>query len=152
LQKRPTAVVVIYSASILHIVEAFILAESKAADTSIPIASLLDAFGGHRITLVATMLVSALLALTVAADRTVRLWQADGIGEQLIIRGHQNAVFAASFSPDGVWVVSAGRRDIVRFWRVFESAHALIEAAQAALPRQLTDTQRARYPLPPRGL
>ena len=31
LQKRPTAVVVIYSASILHIVEAFILAESKAA-------------------------------------------------------------------------------------------------------------------------
>jgi hypothetical protein len=43
LQKRPTAVVVIYSASILHIVEAFILAESKAADTSIPIASLLDA-------------------------------------------------------------------------------------------------------------
>ena len=41
LQKRPTAVVVIYSASILHIVEAFILAESKAADTSIPIASLL---------------------------------------------------------------------------------------------------------------
>jgi hypothetical protein len=49
LQKRPTAVVVIYSASILHIVEAFILAESKAADTSIPIASLLDAFGGHRI-------------------------------------------------------------------------------------------------------
>ena len=69
LQKRPTAVVVIYSASILHIVEAFILAESKAADTSIPIASLLDAFGGHRITLVATMLVSALLALTVDGQR-----------------------------------------------------------------------------------
>jgi hypothetical protein len=69
LQKRPTAVVVIYSASILHIVEAFILAESKAADTSIPIASLLDAFGGHRITLVATMLVSAFLALTVAGQR-----------------------------------------------------------------------------------
>src|SRR5262249_21389614 len=38
-------------------------------DTSIPIASLLDAFGGHRITLVATMLVSALLALTVAGQR-----------------------------------------------------------------------------------
>src|SRR6516225_9781541 len=56
-------------AGILHIVEAFILAESKAADTSIPIASLLDAFGGHRITLVATMLVSALLALTVAGRR-----------------------------------------------------------------------------------
>jgi len=55
-------------AGILHIVEAFIL-ESKAADTSISIASLLDAFGGHRITLVATMLVSASLALTVAGQR-----------------------------------------------------------------------------------
>jgi len=69
LQKRPTAVVVIYSAATLHFVEAFILAESKAADNSIPIASLLDAFGGHRITLVATMLVSALLALSVAVQR-----------------------------------------------------------------------------------
>src|SRR5262249_60610707 len=69
LQKRPAAVVVIYSAATLHFVEAFILAESKAADTSIPIASLLDAFGGQRITLVATMLVSALLALSVAVQR-----------------------------------------------------------------------------------
>jgi hypothetical protein len=69
LQKRPTALVVIYSAAILHFVEAFILAESKAADNSIPIASLLDAFGGRRITLAATMLLSALLALSVAVQR-----------------------------------------------------------------------------------
>jgi hypothetical protein len=61
--------VVIYSAAILHFVEAFILAESKAADNSIPIASLLDAFGGRRITLAATMLLSALLALSVAVQR-----------------------------------------------------------------------------------
>ena len=69
MQKRPTALVVIYSAAALHLVEAFILAQSKAADNSIPIASLLDAFGGRRITLTATMLLSALLALSVAVQR-----------------------------------------------------------------------------------
>ena len=69
MQKRPTALVVIYSAATLHLVEAFILAQSKAADNSIPIASLLDAFGGRRITLTATMLLSALLALSVAVQR-----------------------------------------------------------------------------------
>ena len=69
LQKRPTALVVIYSAATLHLVEAFILAQSKAADNSIPMASLLDAFGGRRITLTATMLLSALLALSVAVQR-----------------------------------------------------------------------------------
>jgi hypothetical protein len=69
LQKRQTAVVVIYSASILDLVQAFILTESKAADSSIAIASLLLAFNGQRITLIATLLLSALLALTVAGTR-----------------------------------------------------------------------------------
>ena len=39
----------------------------------------------------------------------------------------------------------------VRLWHVFASGHALIEAARASLPRQLTATQRAKYHLPPRG-
>jgi len=69
LQKRPTAVVVIYSAATLHLVEAFIIAQSKAADNSIPIASLLNAFAGQRIALAATMLLAALLALSGALQR-----------------------------------------------------------------------------------
>jgi len=49
-------------------------------------------------------------------------------------------------------VVSAGLDGMVRVWPVFASEHALIEAARASLPRQLTDAQRAKYHLPPRGL
>jgi hypothetical protein len=40
----------------------------------------------------------------------------------------------------------------VRVWHVFASERALIEAARASLPRPLTDTQRANYHLPPRGV
>jgi len=59
---------------------------------------------------------------------------------------------AASFSPDGTVVVSAGHFGTVQLWRVFASEHALIEAARASLPRQLTDAQRAKYHLPPRSV
>jgi WD40 repeat protein len=84
-------------------------------------------------------------------DGTVRLWHADGTGEPLILRGHEGDVNAASFSPDGTRVVSGGDDGAVRVWHVFASEHALIEAARAALPRQLTDTQRAKFHLPPRS-
>ena len=56
-------------AATLHFVEALIVAESTAADNSIPIVSLMEAFGGYRITLAAAMLLSAVLALTVAVQR-----------------------------------------------------------------------------------
>src|SRR5271166_3095052 len=93
-----------------------------------------------------TRLVSA------GADGTVRLWHADGSGEPLILRGHEGRVWAASFSPDGTRVVSAGEDGAVRLWQVLASEHDQIAAARASLPRQLTDAQRAKYYLPPRGV
>jgi len=90
--------------------------------------------------------------VTAGQDGTVRVWHADGSSEPLILRGHQDWVWGASFSFDGTRVVSAGGDGTVRLWHVFASEHALIEAARASLPRQLTDTQRARHHLPPRGI
>ena len=90
--------------------------------------------------------------VTAGNDGTVRLWQADGAGEPLILRGHKGGVHAASFSSGGTRVVSAGEDGSVRVWHVFASEQALIEAARAILPRPLTDTQRAKYYLPPRSV
>jgi WD40 repeat protein len=92
------------------------------------------------------------LVVSAGSDRTVRLWQRDGTGESLTLRGHDGEVSAASFSPDETRVVSAGQDGTVRVWYVFASEYALIEAARASLPRQLSDAQRAKYHLPPRGV
>ena len=68
MQKHSTAVVVIYSAAVLHITEALIVADTSA-DNSIPIASLLAALRGHRLSLDIIMVIAALLALAAASIR-----------------------------------------------------------------------------------
>ena len=88
--------------------------------------------------------------VSAGSDGTVRLWRADGTGEPLILPGHDRFVYAASLSLDGTQLVGIGDDRTLKLWRVFTSEHALIEAARASLPRQLTDAQRAKYHLPPR--
>jgi WD40 repeat protein len=90
--------------------------------------------------------------LTTLGEARAEVEFSDDRSEPLILRGHRGGVDAASFSPDGTRVVSAGQGGTVRLWGVFASEHALIEAARASLPRQLTDDQRAKYHLPPRGV
>jgi WD40 repeat protein len=89
--------------------------------------------------------------VSAGSDGTARLWHAHDTDEPLIL-SHGVAVHAASFSPDGTRVISGCHDGTVRLWHVFASEHALIEAARASLPRQLSDAQRAKYHLPPRSV
>ncbi len=75
-------------------------------------------------------------------DGTVRLWQADGTGEPLVLEGHQGGVLAASFSPSGDRVVSAGYDCTVRLWRL--NGVALQKVIRAATPLCLDTGFRQR--------
>lgn len=65
----PTAVVIIYSAAALHIAEASIILSSKAADSSIGIASMFQATYNQRLALALTLLNSSLLAILAVRAR-----------------------------------------------------------------------------------
>src|SRR6185312_11328242 len=59
-------------------------------------------------------------------DKTVRVWNADGSGEPLVLRGHDNHVLSAAWSPDGKRIVSASRDATVRVWNADGSGEPLV--------------------------
>ncbi len=53
---------------------------------------------------------------TACGDNTVRVWNADGRGEPLVLRGHDGWVVTVRFSPDGRRIVSSSRDGTARVW------------------------------------
>jgi WD40 repeat protein len=47
----------------------------------------------------------------------VRVWNADGQGEPLVLRGYDDWVLWAAFSQDGRYIVSASKDRTIRIWR-----------------------------------
>jgi WD40 repeat protein len=88
-------------------------------------------------------------------DRTVRVWDAASGAELLVLRGHEDWVTAAAFSPDGTRIVSGsgsfvGERDnTVRGWFVGKDDAALVAHACARLPRDLSPQAIDRFNLDP---
>ncbi|WP_437730605.1 nSTAND1 domain-containing NTPase [Sorangium sp. So ce1335] len=54
--------------------------------------------------------------VTTCADTMVRVWNADGTGEPVVLRGHVDRVHSAVFSPDGKRVVSASQDRTALVW------------------------------------
>jgi len=77
-------------------------------------------------------------------DRTVRIWDAASGAQVALLPGHESYVFSAEYSRDGQRIASASEDKTARIWEVRPrlSDQALVDAAEAALPRQLTPFQR----------
>ena len=66
-----------------------------------------------------------------------------------MLRGHERAVLAAGFSPDGARIVSGSQDRTVRVTWVPRSKQELIETARARLPRELSEAEKRRFHLTP---
>ncbi len=49
-------------------------------------------------------------------DKTARVWNADGTGVPIVLKGHQDVINSASFSPDGTRIVTASADKTARVW------------------------------------
>ncbi|WP_438013862.1 protein kinase [Sorangium sp. So ce315] len=64
--------------------------------------------------------------VTGASDGNVRVWNADGTAEPLVLRGHKGRIWSAHFSPDGKRIVTASEDDTVRVWSADGTGEPLI--------------------------
>ena len=55
--------------------------------------------------------------VTASDDNTARVWRADGTGQPIVLRGHNQTVASAAFSSDGSLVVTASWDKTARVWR-----------------------------------
>jgi len=69
---------------------------------------------------------------TAGADRTVRLWSAEGVPER-VLEGHQGQVNCLSWSPDGKQIASASNDGAVRIWHATGTAGLVFTQHKSAV-------------------
>ncbi|XXX41697.1 protein kinase [Sorangium sp. So ce117] len=64
--------------------------------------------------------------VTASWDKTARVWNADGAGEPVVLRGHSKAIWSAAFSPDGKRIVTASWDKTARVWNADGTGEPLV--------------------------
>ncbi|WP_437278470.1 protein kinase [Sorangium sp. So ce375] len=64
--------------------------------------------------------------VTASHDRTARVWNADGTGEPLVLRGHEDRIRSAVFSPDGKRIITASDDKTARVWNADGTGEPLV--------------------------
>jgi WD40 repeat protein len=64
--------------------------------------------------------------VTGSDDKRVRVWNADGSGKLLVLRGHEGQVRSVEFSPDGKRILTASTDRTVRVWNAEGSGEPLV--------------------------
>ena len=77
------------------------------------------------------------------AENVAYLGRADGQRQPMVLKGHQGAVNAVAFSPDGQRIVIASSDGTARIWPI--SIPLLPEALRNATTDCLTPSQRQTY-------
>ncbi|WP_437734533.1 nSTAND1 domain-containing NTPase [Sorangium sp. So ce1335] len=64
--------------------------------------------------------------VTASSDKAVRVWNADGTGEPLVLRGHDERVNSVAFSPDGKRIVTTSWDRTARVWNADGTGEPLV--------------------------
>jgi WD40 repeat protein/class 3 adenylate cyclase len=85
--------------------------------------------------------------LVAASGNAPTIWDLESQRPLVRLFGHQGAVVAVDFSPDGSSIVSGGVDRSVRIWRceVCAPIDEVLQLARARVTRELTPAERARF-------
>jgi len=64
--------------------------------------------------------------VTGSGDKTARIWNADGSGAPLVLKGHESSVYSVAFSPDRKKIVTGSRDETARVWNADGSGVPLV--------------------------
>jgi WD40 repeat protein len=75
------------------------------------------------------------------------VWRADGSGAPIVLRGHENTVTSAGFSPDGTRIVTGSGDNTARMWPLVQDLPELARLAwqRIAPVRSLSEAQKQRF-------